>query len=227
MADFTIIDNKKVDLNITFIRINPTNINITLKDIFRSLSDLSWISRIDPEYMREGFQVRAEATVRYLSNRLLSGTTDQITKDSGEYIVSELARQSLIQELHYSDIPLAELIKEKRSGNPGFDFYAETIENIILFGESKYVAGRNSYGRALKQIVQFNNEKRDIADLPDIGKFCSNISLEKVIQNQKGYVAAFSSVNTPTSEIINGILANEDFKLLRAYNELVCVAINI
>lgn len=145
-----VIECKKIDTekhdNITYIRIEPENLAVTLRDIITSLSDLSWISRFDKLYIRNSFQKRAEDTAKYLANKILKEDDDKITEDSGEYVVSELAREALVTELNYLDIPLAELFKEQVSGNPGFDFYSANKEKIIIFGEAKYNSRQNAYG---------------------------------------------------------------------------------
>lgn len=88
--------------------------------------------------MRSSFQKRAEDTAKYLANKILKNDGDKITEDSGEYVVSELARAALVSELRYLDIHLAELFKEQVSGNPGFDFYSANNQRVIIFGEAKY-----------------------------------------------------------------------------------------
>jgi hypothetical protein len=227
MAAYEIVDIIKIEGHITFIRINPTNVELTLKEVFNSLSDLSWINNFDKDYVKESFQVRADATVKYISKNIILAEADKITSDSGEYVISELARTSLINELNYSNIPLAELIKKQKSGNPGFDFYSESATNIILFGEAKYLSAQNAYGSAFNQIVRFISEKSDIGDLQDIDKFCSEKSLENIIKNQKGFVAAFASKNILTEQLIKNIKANEDYKALNIHHEIICVAVNL
>jgi len=227
MNGYTIVDNKKIEDNITFIRIVPTSIELTLKDVFVSLSNLSWIYEFDKEYVRQSFQVRADATVKYISDNIIKANDDEITSNSGEYVISELARKSIIDELDYSNIPLGELIKEQKSGNPGFDFYSENLTEILLFGEAKYIANRNAYGSAFEQIVRFEKEKRDIADLQDIDKFCRGKSLKNVLENKKGFIAAFASKTITTERLINNIKANTDYNVLKKFNELICVAVNI
>lgn len=227
MSGYTIIDNIKIEDHIRFIRINPTNIELTLKEVFDSLSDLSWINDFDKDYVQQSFRIRADATVKYISDNIIRSSDDTITSDSGEYVISELARKTIITELNYSDIPLGELIKEQKSGNPGFDFYSENNIKILLFGEAKYIADRNAYGSALKQIVRFENEKRDIADLQDIDKFCSEDSLSNVVNGNKGFIAAFASTSITTENLVENIKANAEFNILRNFNELICVAVNI
>ena len=43
---YQIVDNQKIEEHITFIRINPIDIALTLRDVFNSLSDLSWIHNL-------------------------------------------------------------------------------------------------------------------------------------------------------------------------------------
>ena len=172
-------------------------------------------------------QKRAEQTIEYISNNIIKDSEDNITRDSGEYVVSELARKSVIEVYDYLDIPLAELIKKQKVGNPGFDFYSENKNQIILFGEAKYKTGYGAYQSALEQINRFEQSGTDIEDLPDIDRFCSEEALSNVLKKQKGFIAAFSSKSTRTEVLLKHLQENEDFKALSAYEELICVAINL
>lgn len=55
-----ILECKKIDTenhsNILFIRIEPGDISITLRNIIDALSDLSWISKFDKKYIRDVLQ---------------------------------------------------------------------------------------------------------------------------------------------------------------------------
>jgi hypothetical protein len=227
MSGYTIIDHKKIEEHITFIRIKPTDIGLTLKEIFISLSDLSWINDFDKSYIQEAFRIRAEPTVENLKNKLLNGDNDSITESSGETVVSELARKSVVSELDYLDIPLAELFKQKKDGNPGFDFFTENKSEIILFGEAKYLTGKNAYNNTFKQIVRFEKEQRDISDLNDIHFFCSDSGMENTNNGLKGYIGAFSSIAMTTDDLIANIKANEYFKEVSKYTEVICIAVDI
>lgn len=68
---YQIVDNQKIEEHITFIRINPIDIALTLRDVFNSLSDLSWIDNFDAEYIKSSFGVRAEATVKYIAENII------------------------------------------------------------------------------------------------------------------------------------------------------------
>ena len=125
------------DTHVTFIRVETEDLSVTIKDIITVLSNLSWISKFDNEYVRSSFEVRAKDTAEYLARNLKLNKDDSVTSNTGEYVVSELAREAIVQKLGYLDIPLAELFKEQVVGNPGFDYYSANSEDIIVFGEAK------------------------------------------------------------------------------------------
>lgn len=226
-----ILECKKIDIenysNILYIRINPGDISATLKSIISVLSDLSWISRFDSKYIRDSFEIRASATAQYLSKKILDESNDTITSDSGEYVVSELAREAIVNRLGYLDIPLAELFKEKVSGNPGFDFYSCNKEQFIVFGEAKYNARQNAYGIGMEQVNRFIDEKQDISDLNDIDKFFDENSLSKAISGKKAYAIAFAAKKTSTATIIDGIKNNKYYNDLALHKEVIYLAVNI
>lgn len=227
MGGYKIIDNRKIDAHITFIRINPTDIKLTLKEVFESLSDLSWLSKFDGTYIIESFNERAKNTIEFIADNIIKSNDDSVTSSSGEYIVSELARKSIVTELKYLDIPLAELIKKQKIGNPGFDFYSENSTNIILFGEAKYLTDKNAYGKAFEQIIKFEKNKNDIEDLIDFDRFCSNDSLKKFQKSEKGFIAAFSSKKISTDQLIKNISKNAHFIQIKKFSEVICIAVDI
>lgn len=226
-----IIETKKIDVEnndaITYIRIEPEDLSATLRDIITSLSDLSWISRFDKTYMRHSFQKRAEDTAKHLTKKILENNEDRITKDSGEYVVSELAREALVNELRYLDIPLAELFKEQVSGNPGFDFYSANNHKVIIFGEAKYNSRQNAYGIGMEQVDRFIREGQDISDLNDIDKFFEEESLQMANKGDKAYAIAFAAKKTKSEEIIRGILANKHYHNIASNREVIFLAVNI
>lgn len=226
-----ILECKKIDTenynNILFIRIDPGDISITLRSIISVLSDLSWISRFDKKYIRDSFEKRATDSAKYLSEKILNNAEDAITANSGEYVVSELAREALVSELSYLDIPLAELFKEQVSGNPGFDFYSCNKEKIIIFGEAKYNSRQNAYGIGMEQVDRFITEKQDISDLNDIDKFFDESSLEKASAGDKAYAIAFAAKKTKSDDIINGIIKNKYYCNLALHKEVLYLAVNI
>ena len=217
-----IVDHKMLDefspAKVQFIRIEPEDISKTLSEILSALMDLSWLNNFDQEFQRKAFTSRANKTIDDIKEKFDKCVNDDISKDAGEYVVSELARETMVSTLKYLDVPLAELLGKKRSGNPGFDFHSQNeITDTVIFGEAKYIADRVAYGSALKQIE----------DLPELNAFCSRTALERVSDGKKGFSAAFSAKNTSTEKIINNITKRGEFQSLLQYEELILVAVNL
>jgi len=227
MTGYTIIDREQLDTHITFFRVEPTDIKVTLKAIMISLSNMAWIHRFDLGYLTTAYEQRTKESIDYISANIIKASDDAVTSNSGEYIVSELARTTVVENLNYLDIPLAELFKEKVIKNHGFDFYSRNSSEILLFGEAKYSGRDNAYGESLGQIIDFVTIKQDLNDLPDIDRFCCDNSKRNFIGGDKGYISAFSSKGISTVKLIEGIKKNKDFALASAFKELICVAVNI
>jgi hypothetical protein len=226
-----VLECKKIDVenynSITYIRIDPENLSVTIRDIITSLSNLSWIAKFDKSYIRNSFFKRAEDTAEYLADKILKDDGDKITEDSGEYVVSELAREALVIELKYLDVPLAELFKEQVSGNPGFDFYSANKEKVIIFGEAKYSSGRNAYGIGMEQVDRFIREGQDVSDLNDIDKFFEEESLKLADKGDKAYAIAFAAKGTASDMIIKGIIRNKHYKDIAINKEVIFLAVNV
>lgn len=226
-----VLECKKIDVenynSITYIRIDPENLSVTIRDIITSLSNLSWIAKFDKSYIRNSFFKRAEDTAEYLADKILKDDGDKITEDSGEYVVSELAREALVIELKYLDVPMAELFKEQVSGNPGFDFYSANKEKVIIFGEAKYSSGRNAYGIGMEQVDRFIREGQDVSDLNDIDKFFEEESLKLADNGDKAYAIAFAAKGTASDMIIKGIIRNKHYKDIAINKEVIFLAVNV
>lgn len=220
------IDDENHD-NIKFIRIDPEDLSITIRHILDSLSNMSWILKFDKEFTARSYEHRVSKTVDYIMDMFKKDGDSQLTSNTGEYVVSELARQALVKKLDYLDIPLAELFKEKVVGNPGFDFYSANERSVIVFGEAKYIKKGNAYGRAMEQVNRFIKEGQDISDLNDIDKFFSDESLNKVANGEKAFAIAFSSTNINSDDLINNIKNNKHYHHLSPYDEVIYLAVDV
>jgi hypothetical protein len=228
MSNFTIVDERDLEHNVKFFRIQPTDVKTTLADVFASLSSLAWISNFDKDYIRDSFAARAKSTIEYIATNIISNNDDSITRDSGEYVVSELSRQAIVSKLSHTDIPLAELFKAKRSGNHGFDFYSVSPDKEIFFGEAKFDSATSAFSRAFEQINRFvNSEKRDIEDIAEITHFCCEESLVNFSKGEKGFAACFSSKSTHTDALIKFIKGNVNYDEFKKHKNLICVAVNL
>lgn len=143
---FTIVcDRSFHQPHIRLLRIRPNNLQLTIRHIFVSLANMSWIDSFLPEYLRQSLYARVEPTVRTIANHLNDGNLTAVDSHSGELVVSELARQGVVNRYGYLDIPIGELIATQVAQNPGFDFYSVNLNDIILFGESTGVFTTDYY----------------------------------------------------------------------------------
>jgi hypothetical protein len=227
MSGYNVLDNQQIEPHITFIRIEPTDINLTLSDVFKSMSDIAWISDFDKKYTRDSFEIRAVETINYIANNIIAEADNEITKDTGEIVVSELSRLAVINEMGYLDIPLAELFKSQAVGNDGFDFFSKNLDKVILFGEAKFNSRQNAYGAAFEQIARFENQKQDVSDINDIAEFCCEESLNNHSQGKKGFIASFASKTTSSDNLINAIKRNTNYNKLVGFEEIICIAVNV
>ena len=66
---FNISDKGYSLSNVIFIRIEPSDLKVTINDIISSLNNLSWIETFDEEYIKNSFEIRANATAERLSSQ--------------------------------------------------------------------------------------------------------------------------------------------------------------
>lgn len=189
---------------------------------------LSIVYADNSDKQKNSFASRAKKTIDDIKEKFYKCVDDNISKDAGEYVVSELARETMVSKLDYLDIPLDELVGKKRSGNPGFDFHSQNkITDTVIFGEAKYIAAATAYSSALPQIVDFIRVGKDVEDLPELKPFCTTSALQRAADGKKGFSAAFSAKTTSTDKIIANIMKRPDFQSLLQYEELILVAVDL
>lgn len=222
-----IIDHKD-NHNITFIRIDPENLQKTLADIMDILMNLSWLSSFDEEYMKRCYRTRAEKTIADIQKKIKICHDDAITKEAGEYVVSELARESLLSQMNYLHIPLSELLGMKISGNPGFDFHSQNnITDTVIFGEAKYNSRQSAYSTAITQVSEFITDQKDIMQIAELQPFCTPTALKRASEGLKGFAIAFSAKSTSSNKMIESILGHTNFAKLLPFEEIIIVAVNL
>ncbi|MBL0071457.1 MAG: hypothetical protein IPP34_06460 [Bacteroidetes bacterium] len=122
---------------------------------------------------------------------IIGGITTSVNEDIGEFIVSYSAQLALEIEYSHQRIPLAELLKEKVLGNPGFDFHTISSNNYLVFGEAKFSLDSTPRARALNQIKEFIGD-RDNAELKWLEPFLDPTTKLTSLKMKRGYAAAFS-----------------------------------
>lgn len=223
------IDKSKYNTShsVYFIRINPENFSITLNEILAELRTMSWLNKFDFEPVKNAYQIRAEKTCDYLEKELLDiNTNTELKEMAGEYIVSNLSKKSLVENLNHEDIPLMELLGRKKSNNPGFDFYTEN-DIFLVAGEAKYKNNANAYSNSLKQINEFIREQKHIQDIPLLIGFTKSESIENMNNNIFNVCAAFSTTKIDSEILIDNILKNKHFQECVSKYDIFLVAVEM
>ena len=227
MKGYSIIDNERIEPHIKFLRINPTDIKLTLKTVLDSLMNLSWLSNFDEDYLVNSYKLRCEQSIKHIATKIIKQNDSSVTRSSGEYVVSELARSSVVDTHSYLDVPIADLFKKQIAGNPGFDFYTLNANKNILFGEAKYIAKQSGHLSALKQSYKFYTQKQHITEIADIEKFFCKDSLANCTKDEIGFMVAFSAKKTTTANFIKIIKKNPNYQELIKFKEVILIAVNI
>lgn len=213
--------------SIIFFRVDVDDLDNVIFEIIKDISNISWIDKLATEELKEGFYACMEPTIKKITEELSKEIDDENISEIGEYVVSNVARLIIREYCDYYVLPLAELIKEQLSNNPGFDYHCENKENIPIFGEAKYVSRTNGYGRALSQVVNFIEDKKDKKEIGLLNNFMSKEAIKNIVLGNKGYSISFSSKSIDTDTLINNIRQNSDYKKLTIYKEIIVVAVDI
>lgn len=219
-------DSDKVS-NVKFLRVKIKDLKNIVDEIISNLYNVSWLNQLSNEELKIGFLACAEPTIKKICDKLNELSEQNDISEIGEYVVSNVARLIIEETYDYYVLPLAELLKEKVSNNSGFDYHCENKEDIPIFGEAKYVAGKNGYGRALSQVVDFINDNKDKKEIPFLSHFFKQNTIKNLVLQNKGYSISFSTTNISTENLLDNIIKNEDFKKLIGYNEIIVVAVDI
>jgi hypothetical protein len=208
------------------IAIDITDLELRVKEMLTVALDTSWLQPMDV-IDRMGYEARSKRTVDKVTNEILNNVETDISEDFGEYMVSDVAQTALKKHFYHIRLPLAELIKEKISGNPGFDFHTESPEALVAFGEAKYSGVKNAHGRALKQINEFIQDKKDIQEFPDIRRFVTEAAIQNAAAGKKAYSAAFSITTGDVAAIMDNALTSIHMKTLLTYEAVYLIGVKV
>jgi hypothetical protein len=218
--------DKKATGKIYSIAVDITDLAQRVKDMQKVALDTSWLDELDV-IDRLGYEARSKRTIDKITNEILNNVESDISEDFGEYMVSDVAQTALKDHLSHIRLPLAEFIKEKISGNPGFDFHTESPEALVAFGEAKYSGVKNAHGRALKQINDFIKDEKDIQELPDLRKFVTEAAIQNAASGTKAYSAAFSILSDDVASIMDNALSSVHMKTLLGYDAIYLLGVRI
>jgi len=208
------------------IHVKILDIERRAKDIILSISNDSWIKNLGV-VEQLSYSARAKKTIKKLVSEIFEKVESSVTEEFGEYLVSESAKDSLIKHFEHTHIPLAEMWKEKKTGNPGFDFHTESSSNLISFGEAKFSSNSNPHTLALNQIVGFIEDGKDTMELVDLKNFSSPQAIENAVKGSKAYIAAFSVNGQQYDRIFKTAIESDGLGKLLDFPELYIIGVEV
>lgn len=212
--------------NVYSIYVQINDVQSRAKEMIETISNKSWITALSA-VDRVSYAARAQKTVSKLVDDIFSKVSSAVTTEFGEYVISMSAQDALQDKAGHTKVPLAELFKERLSGNSGFDFHTESETNLIAYGEAKYSGNTNPYRAALTQIARFIRDEKDVAELADLSRFVSEVAQEAALEGRKAYVAAFSLNADNPEAIFSSIIKTEYMLPLLCYPELYLIGVEI
>lgn len=215
-----------VSIKVHSILINIDNIKDRASEMISAIQNTCWLQELNP-VAQLSYEARAERTIDKLVNKILTKVEDEITEEFGEFMISASAQDVLVSEFDHIKVPLAELIKEKISGNPGFDFHTETNKNLIAFGEAKFSGNVNPYRNALEQIRSFIDLKKHDAELVDLQNFVSKEAVINHLGKKNAYIAAFSINSDNPQKIIKKALSSTYLNNILDQEEIYLVGVTV
>lgn len=196
-------------------------------EMFETISNTSWIQKLDV-ITQQAFKATSQKTItKLIQNITERNSSDTITVEFGEYMISDTAQSVLVEKFDHKRIPLAEILKARLSGNEGFDFHTECKEQTLVYGEAKYSGSDNPYQNAMSQIASFIENQKDDAELIVLMHFASETALQNHNNGIKSYAAAFS-INAKNPEvIIKHALQSEHLKKLTVHHAIYIIGVEL
>lgn len=197
-----------------------------VSEMSSEISDTSWISNLD-ELDQLIFNATVERTIDKVVNEILAKVSSGLNDDIGEYLVSYSAQSALVSHYSHVKIPLAELLKEKKSGNSGFDFHTISVKKFLVFGEAKFSLDDTPRAIALNQIGEFIDLKKDYAELNSLKAFIDTETHTNLVAGERSYAAAFSFNAKDIDTIFKNALASEVISKIANHKELFLIAVEV
>lgn len=203
--------------NIYYLEIIIDDVYNHANELIIRIKDNSWINELD-SISTASYQRKVSDTAKKLEEIFktpIDSTSLKLSEEFGEYMISLDSSESLKQSLNHKIIPLAELWKEKITGNPGFDFHTESPQKTIAFGEAKYRSNGNAYGIAANQVKIFIEEQKDKGDAINLQHLgVSDEAIRNLIANKRDFILAYSVNSDNLEKIKINCLDNENVKFL-------------
>lgn len=211
-----------IDYKIFFIEI--IDLLEPVERIMEEILDYSWLSQY-PAFKQSGLKVNMLRTIPDLISEL---DLFLLNSNNGEIFVSYIGKHSLMDILnHDGSIPIGEIYKPARRQNGGFDFFTQSKNDLLFFGEAKFQSTGNSHNSALKQINDFIDDNKDKTDSVEIMEMLKTPVMHRFQNDEKGFCAAFTIEQKNIQGTFDLIISNPHFKnlLSKNINEIICVGV--
>lgn len=196
------------------------------REMIGTIVDTTWMNEMDI-INQAAFEACAERTIDKFKSQILEEVADEMNTEFGEIMISDTAQCVLVSEAEHKRLPLADLFKERVSGNGGFDFHTVSSDDNIIYGEAKYSGINSRYTAAICQINDFINDKKDIAELSVLRQFVSDSASLRAIDGKKGYTAAFSLVCADKAQVMRNAVKSTNLKDLHQYEEIYLIGVEV
>lgn len=193
--------------------------------MINEVMDNSWMSSLDA-FDKQAYEAAIQRTLPKLLGEVLVRSTP-LNDSIGEYLVSMSAQDALVDSCNHRKLPLAELIKERKSGNGGFDFHTISDSKLVCFGEAKFSLNDTPYTNAIVQIEDFINEEKDIAESHVLKPLLNSDEINNYANGLKGFTAAFYFNAKSLNVILQHALARTSMQTIAQYPEFYLIAIKV
>ncbi|WP_332452550.1 hypothetical protein [Chryseobacterium aquaticum] len=212
--------------DINCIHVQITDLQAVIDNLHDSVADTSWINQLD-SLSQVIFKATSQRTIEKFVTEIIAGVQSNVNQDIGEYIISYAGQNVLETSYSHKKIPLAELLKEKVSGNPGFDFHTLSTKRFMVFGEAKFSMNDTPRAIALNQIVEFITLEKELAELNSFRAFLDAEIETNILAGMRGFAAAFSFNADSIDTIFKNALDSDVIVELSKYHELYLIAVEI
>ncbi len=223
--DFSVYPN--CEIHCVVIEINgESDLKTAVNDISQEIADTSWISKL-PTFFQTVYYANASKTINKIVNEILNKVSSGLNEKIGEYLVSCSAQQALVTLFNHYRLPLAEILKEQLSNNPGFDFHTISHKDNIVHGEAKYGGNNTRCSDATDQISRFIDEKKHEGELLSIYPLLTEPVIANINAGKRGFTAAYSMHAQNEKVIFKHALESDASMKIAKYEEYYIIAVVI
>lgn len=223
--DFSVYPN--CEIHCVVIEIDgETDLTNVVNDISQEIADTSWISKLTP-FFQAAYKANAPKTINKIVNDILGKIESGLNEKIGEYLVSFSAQQALVTLFNHYRLPLAEILKEQLSNNPGFDFHTISHKDNLIHGEAKYGGNNTRWSDATDQISDFIDENKHEGEQVWFFPFLSEPVIANINAGKRGFTAAFSMHAQNENVIFKHALESDASKKIAKYEEYYLIAVVI